>query len=476
MRWKRIAGLVMMLGLLCVGCSAEDKTTDSDVPVTIQVWHYYNGDQKEAFDSLVNEFNETIGKEKGIVVDSYGQGSVTDLENNVMAAIRGDVGASEVPNIFAAYADTAYSADLMGAVVDLRDYLTEDEIALYVDGYIDEGDFAGNGEIKIFPIAKSTEVMAVNKTDWDIFAEAEGVSYEDIADLEGLAETAKRYYEWTDAQTPDIWEDGKALYGRDSMANYMLIGSMQLGVEMFSVKDGKMVLNFEEEVVRKLWDYYYVPFVKGYFAASGRFRSDDMKTGNIIAYTGSCSSASYYPDQVSISDTEQYSIEIDVLPAPQFRSAESYAVQQGAGMVVTKGTEKAIEASMEFLKWFTEEERNIRFSVQAGYLPVKKNANEKSVILSEADEKSVNIKNTLEVAIDIVNENYMYTTKAFENGADARNVLSVAMSTCAETDRGVVEQYLASGLSLEEATEEFCSDEYFKAWFEETKERLQEWE
>lgn len=28
------------------------------------------------------------------------------------------------------------------------------------------------------------------------------------------------------------------------------------------MKDGKMTLNFDKEIVRKLWDNYYVPYVK----------------------------------------------------------------------------------------------------------------------------------------------------------------------------------------------------------------------
>lgn len=468
--------LVALMGMILAGCGGKADILDPKNPVTIEVWNYYNGDQKEAFDSLVKEFNETVGLEKGIVVESYGQGSVADLEKNVMAAIRGDVGASEVPDIFAAYADTAYSADMMDAVVNLRSYLTEDEISSYVEGYIEEGDFDGTGEIKIFPIAKSTEVMAVNKTDWERFAEATGAAYEDITTLEGLVATAEKYYEWTDAQTPDVAGDGKALYGRDSMANYMLIGSMQLGTEIFSVENGKMTLNFDEAAVRKLWDCYYVPFVKGYFAASGRFRSDDMKTGNVIAYTGSCSSASYYPDTVSVSDTESYPIEIHVLPAPQFENAQMYAVQQGAGMVVTKGSEQEIAGSIEFLKWFTEAERNIRFAVESGYLPVKESANEKAAILESGFTMDKDIENTLSVAIDMVNENYMYTTKAFENGADARTLLENAMSDRALADRAVVTERLVSGESLEQAVEEFCSDEYFKTWYESTKSQLEKWE
>ena len=86
------------------------------------------------------------------------------------------------------------------------------------------------------------------------------------------------------------------------MANYMLIGAKQLGCTLFEVKDGKMTLDFDKEVVRRLWDSYYVPFVKGWFAASGRFRSDDIKTGNILAYTGSTSSATFFPTQVMADD------------------------------------------------------------------------------------------------------------------------------------------------------------------------------
>ena len=69
--------------------------------------------------------------------------------------------------------------------------------------------------------------MLFNDTDWQPFAEATGASYDDLATVEGLVDTAEKYYNWTDAQTaaPD---DGKALFGRDAMANYMLVAHEQL--------------------------------------------------------------------------------------------------------------------------------------------------------------------------------------------------------------------------------------------------------
>jgi len=465
------------MGITLTGCGGQTKTPlDAKNPVTIEVWNYYNGDQLTAFDNLVKEFNESVGKEKGIIVKSSSQGSVNDLETNVLAAIRGEVGAAEVPNIFMAYADTAYTADQMGGVVDLKTYLTEEETAAYIESYIKEGDFSGNGEIKIFPMAKSTEIMVLNKTDWDVFAAATGARYEDMATIEGLVKTAQSYYEWTDAKTPDIEADGRALFGRDAMANYMLIGSMQLGTEIFQVSDGKMTLNFDKDTIRKLWDNYYIPFVKGYFAATGRFRSDDIKTGNIIAYVGSCSSASFFPDVVSTNDQESYPIEMDVLPTPGFAGGEAYTVQQGAGMIVTKGSEAEIYASVEFLKWFTADEQNILFSVQSGYLPVTKTANNKTAILESGAEISQTMEKTLPVAVDMVNENRPYTTKAFENGTKARNILEYSMSDRAAEDRAVVTERIAAGRSLDDAAAEFCTDAYFDAWYAETLEQLQAFE
>lgn len=463
---------VCALGLALSACGSKTPL-DPKNPTKITVWTYYNGDQLSAFDSMVEEFNESVGAQKGIIVKSVSQGSVNDLETNVLAAVQGEVGADEVPNIFMAYADTAYAVDQMGQVVDLKDYLSEEEKSAYIDSYMKEGDFAGTGEIKIFPTAKSLELLVINKTDWDAFAAATGASYDDMADMEGLTATAGKYFEWTDSLTPDIPDDGKALFGRDAMANYMIIGSMQLGQEIFQVSDGKVTINFDKSVARRLWDNYYIPFIKGHFAATGRFRSDDIKTGNIIAYVGSSSGVSFFPESVNVSDSESYPIEMDVLPCPQFDGGD-YAVQQGAGMVVTKGEEAEIYASMEFLKWFTADERNIKFSVDSGYLPVTKTANNMDAIAGSGAEIKDGMKKVLTVGVDTVKSNELYTTKAFENGGKARNILEYAMSDKAVADREIVVQRMAQGLRLEESVAEFELDDNFDAWYEETLQRLQE--
>lgn len=477
---KQIKSLLCGLcaAALALGCAGCGGSAGPEVPAkvtNIMVWTYYNGDQLESFTSLVEQFNETVGAQKGIKVSTESQGSVNDLETSVMDSAEGKVGAAAVPNIFSAYADTAYALDQMGMVVDLAPCLTEEEKAQFVEGYLSEGGFGEDDSIKIFPVAKSTELLFLNDTDWQAFADAADVRYEDLATMEGLTAAAEKYYNWTDAQTaaPD---DGKALFGRDAMANYMLVGAQQLGDTIFAVKDGRMTVNFERDVARRLWDNYYVPFVRGWFAATGRFRSDDIKTGNVLAYVGSSSSATFFPTRVTNDANESHEISLKTLPAPQFEGGEAVAVQQGAGMVVTAAKEEEVKASVEFLKWFVRAENNIAFSVGSGYLPVTRKANDMQEILASGLTLDDNMQQTLAVAVDTVNGNRLYTPYAFAGGSSARKVLEYGLSDLAAADRKTVVQRIAEGQSAAEAEAEFLTDEYFEAWYQDICAKLAQYE
>lgn len=477
---KQIKSLLCGLcaAALALGCAGCGGSAGPEVPAKvtdIMVWTYYNGDQLESFTSLVNQFNETVGAQKGIKVSTESQGSVNDLETSVMDSAEGKVGAAAMPNIFSAYADTAYALDQMGMVVDLAPCLTEEEKAQFVEGYLSEGDFGEDDSIKIFPVAKSTELLFLNDTDWQAFADAADVRYEDLATMEGLTAAAEKYYNWTDAQTaaPD---DGKALFGRDAMANYMLVGAQQLGDTIFAVKDGRMTVNFERDVARRLWDNYYVPFVRGWFAATGRFRSDDIKTGNVLAYVGSSSSATFFPTRVTNDANESHEISLKTLPAPQFEGGEAVAVQQGAGMVVTAAKEEEVKASVEFLKWFVRAENNIAFSVGSGYLPVTRKANDMQEILASGLTLDDNMQQTLAVAVDTVNGNRLYTPHAFAGSNSARKVLEYGLSDLAAADRETVVQRIAEGQSAAEAEAEFLTDEYFEAWYQDICAKLAQYE
>lgn len=466
---------VFLLTLLCSGCqnsTSGGSALNPKDPVVITVWNYYSGDLLALFNQKVEEFNTTRGMELGIRVESYGYNSVNDIAELVLAAVNNTPYAQKIPNIFPAYTDTAYEINGTGVLVDLSEYFTDDELACYIEGYLEEGYFGD--ELKILPIAKSVEIFTLNKTDWDIFAAATGAELSSLETMEGITAVAECYYNWTDSQTSEP-NDGKALFGRDAMANYLLVGAMQLGVEMLRVENDAAVLNFDREAVRKLWDNYYVPMVKGWFNADSRFRNDDMRTGGIISYVGSSSSVSYIPTSVASNDEEVYPIEVIIRPAPIFENGVAYAPQQGAGMVVTRGSEAEIEASVEFLKWFTEPENDAAFSLESGYLPVTKEGNallEEQIADPELDISDLD-RQMLTAAVKVVKENILYTLPPFHNAEEIRDRLEDDLRDIAKADRATVKERLEQGYSPEEAWEEFLTEEYFERWYESEFQQLQ---
>lgn len=473
----RLRKPVCLIAILCLsaallsGCGkAQHYGLDPKAPTTITVWHYYNGVQQENFDNMLLEFNETVGRERGIVIEARSKNSISDLADSALASLRKEADAEEAPDMFAAYAETAYVADALGCVVDLSKYFTEEELDEYVAGYLEEGNLDDSGELKIFPTAKSTEIMMLNLTDWQVFADAEGVTTDDLSTWEGLVQTAEKYYAYTDALTPDVPNDGKAFFGRDSVANYMIVGARQLGLEFFTTVDGATVMNADKDVLRRLWDCYYVPYVKGLYYANARFRSDDAKIGEIIAMVCSTTGAAYFPESVTLNDEYTYPIDGLVLPVPNFEGTEPYVVQQGAGMVVVKSEEKREYACAVFLKWFTERERSIAFCANSGYLPVKKEANDfEAISAGYATMGSTGndpLLSSMEVAVAEIDSYQLYAAKPFSKSTEARNFLDTFIQKTAQDAHDRAAAQLAAGASWEDIQDDYISDEAFDNWYD----------
>ncbi len=464
-----VAGLGLLSG--CSGSSGEAVKTvklDPSNPTSVSIWHYYNGAQQAAFDELVSEFNANEGKEKGIHVDSRTLGSVSDLESAITDSIAGAVGSEELPTVFSSYSDTAYTVQKAGKLAEVGQYFTEDELSRYVEGYIQEGYLLGDDSLYLLPVAKSTETMMVNTTDWEPFAAATGASYDDLATVEGVVETARAFYEWS---------GGKALYGRDSMSNYFNIGMRQMGTELFEASDGKATVNLDRDKVRRLWDCYYVPYVNGWFKALGKFRSDDVKTGDIIAYTGSTASASYFPDQVMPNEDTVTDISYKVLAAPIMEGGEHVCAQQGAGMCVTATDDEHEYAAVEFLKWFSEPENNMRFACQSSYLPVLKEANTVEALDAAIADYGLTVSDktydTLAEVLGSFDSETFYASRCFENGFAARKVLDYNLSDKAAADREAIEAAIAGGATAEDAVAPYVTDDAFSTWYDSFKSALE---
>ena len=77
---KKLVSLALaLIMVLALGSTALAYSPEK--PITIQFWHNRgSGANLDATVQAVDDFNATIGKEKGIVVEAYSQGSVNELE------------------------------------------------------------------------------------------------------------------------------------------------------------------------------------------------------------------------------------------------------------------------------------------------------------------------------------------------------------------------------------------------------------
>lgn len=473
---KKKAVIALLATVLTFGTTAqaEDAYDDGGIldpenPVTLTVWHYYNGVHQAAFDKLVEEFNGTVGKDLGIYVEETSKGSVSDLESAIQDAVNAEVGAEDIPDVFSTYTDSAYVLQKDGVLTDLTQYFTQEELDQYVDAYVQEGEFAGDGGLYVFPVAKSTEITMMNKTDWEKFAGETDVSLDDLSTMQGIVKVAEQYYDWTDAKTPDIPNDGKAFYGRDSMSNYFLIGMKQLGRDLFEVKDGSVTLQADKDALHTLWENYYVPYVKGYFVSYGRFGSDDVKTGDTLVYTGSTASSMYFPDNVELDD-DSYPIDYVIKNAPVFEGGEAYRVQQGAGMAVAKSDRMHEYAASVFLKWFTQSDNSLKFGSASGYLPVRKDANTTEALDRVIQEDQIQIApktyDCLTTVMDQFENTAYYVPACFENSYQARRVLDYNLKDKAVADKEAIDEEIAGGTAREEAIAPYITEEAFDSWYE----------
>ena len=62
--------LVSLAFIICAsGCGAGSEL-DPDKPVTLTLWHVYGEQADSPMNRLVDEFNSTVGKDKGIIINT----------------------------------------------------------------------------------------------------------------------------------------------------------------------------------------------------------------------------------------------------------------------------------------------------------------------------------------------------------------------------------------------------------------------
>lgn len=447
---------LMLLGGTA-GCGNREKAVQkSDSPVVITLWHSYNAVAKMQFDKLIQEFNDTVGMEKNIIVDAKGYGSSDELEEVLYASANRIIGSEPLPDIFASYPDSACRLDQIAPLVPLEQYFTAKELKEYQPEFLEEGVWDEEGNHKMIPVAKSTELLYLNKTGWDRFSEETGASKEQLGTWEGLAEVAELYYGWS---------GGKPFLGMNYYNDFSVMAAAQLGETIYS-DSGEFV--FSRETARRAWEAYYVPHVMGWYE-SREYNQDGVKSGKLMAYIGSSAGAGFFPGEVIEDEEKSYPIECECFPYPTFDGGAGYMTQRGADMGVFASDGAREKAACEFLKWFTAPEQNIRFAIATGYLPVEEKALESVPELLNHVDRTNNadaIGSSIRVFQDARRQRPFYIKRAFKGSYDKNKYFAEAFENKTVEALEIMKRRLRNGETKKEVQSDLQSDDFFNRWYD----------
>ena len=399
---------LLLLSALLAACGKEAGLNPKR-PVTLTLWHNFGGQMQATMDEQIESFNATVGKEKGIIVSVTSISGSAALQEKLTMIAAGDPGAPEMPDITTCYPATAVLLADKGLLAPIDGYFTDEELSDYLPRFLEEGKLA-DGKLYVFPFAKSTEVLFLNQTLFEKFSAATGVTADSLSTLEGIADAAIKYYRWTDEETPDTPNDGKAFFAVDSFFSLAQVGMEQMGVSVFQGEE----LRLDTPEFGRIWDAVFEPAVKGGYALYDGYSSDLSKTGDILCSMGSTAGILFYGDEITYPNNTKERVEYAVLPYPIFEGGEKVAIQRGGGLAVAKSTPEKEEAAALFLKWFTAPEQNMRFVASTGYLPVTGQAFTNHMEREIAENINSNIQKLLRTATVVHGEYDFYIPPVFD--------------------------------------------------------------
>lgn len=259
--------------------------------------------------------------------------------------------------MFVSYPKTVLALPDQDMIVDYRDYFSPEELGTFIPAFVEEGQIGGRQAI--LPLAKSTEVLFVNRTLFDRWAAASGASYEDLTIWEGIYALAERY----------AADTGKCFLVNDYHFNYFQVGVESLGENFFQNDGVRFGPAFE-----RAWEPYAHAALEGGVWLQDGYATESLRTGDTVVSVASSASVLYYSDTVTYPDNTSEQVSITSMPYPVFDGGEKLVMQRGVGMCTTKSTPEREKACITFLKWLTSPERNVEFVTSLGYMPVTQEA------------------------------------------------------------------------------------------------------
>ena len=398
MKFKKTAAFFLACAISALsfsGCGREKKPE----PVNLTLWHVYGEQADSPMDKLVEEFNSTVGKDEGIIINVTSNSNAYAVGQELLDAQSGKAGAKEMPDLFFCHASNA-SALGVDNLVNWNDFFTEKELSRYIPDFVNEGII--DDKLSVFPISKSTHLIFINGSMFDRFSEETGVTYDQLAAWDGFFDAAEKFYSWS---------GGKPFCAMDYLLRAVELSLLEKNPEA-ELYDSNEWYAQDNAEFKNEWQRFASSIVKGHIIVSDLYSNTQIMTGETACGIGSSAAILYYNDTVTYPDNTSEPMNLKVLPLPGNDGAPLLATQAGVGLCAAKTTNEKAEAAAVFAKYLTESERNLKFVTDAGYMPVTTDA---FAAMADFSFQNESYKN-LYAALNTMVENYTFLKEpSFEN-------------------------------------------------------------
>ncbi|USB34122.1 ABC transporter substrate-binding protein [Paenibacillus sp. YPG26] len=368
-----LASLLVLSFILLSACgnkgeadSASKATADvpkSSAPVEIEFWYGLGGKLGDNMKRLIDKFNSS---QKEVVVKPVVQGNYDETKKKLQAAMASGKVPAAVLSADISWAKKGLFAPLDDLIAKEDSFDTEDFIPTFLEqGKTDNKQY-------FVPMYGTTQLLYYNKS---MFEKA-GVTTEDIKTWEGLAEAAKK-------MTVKNGDNVK-VYGWEPMWGYenLLDAVLSKGGKVLS-DDGKTVLIDSPEWIQT-WDSFrkWIHEDKIMSIHSGGqgweywYKTiDDVMQDRAAGYTGSSG------DQGDLDFNK-----LAAAPQPGWNGHEPAPVASAilAGIPAAASPEQQA-AAMKWFAFFTSAQTTADWSMNTGYIAVRKSAMEEPAFKAFAE-------------------------------------------------------------------------------------------
>ncbi|MCS7459687.1 ABC transporter substrate-binding protein [Paenibacillus doosanensis] len=350
------------------GCSSEPAASTPAKskgagPVNLTFWHAMGGTNEEVVKKMVQSFNETVGKEKGIAITPVFQGSYADLLKKVKAVVQAK-NEKDFPDIVQIPAsDTSYIKDVP-SVIWAQDLITKDPSFKAAD--LEPNTLAGfsfKGRQVGIPFANSTILLYYNKNAFKENGLDPDKPPQTIDELGKYAaaltkKTGSQVTQWGFAANPDQYH----------LSSWIGMQGAYIGNNKNGRADVMTAVEYDTNGTMKkfLTEWKKAVDAGGILTGSDVKADEEFAAGKLAMFVGSTASLRGTLTKVA----DKFEVGTAFFPKVNASDKGGVAVGGSALYIMDKKDQAAVDASWQFLKYVTTPESQFVWHTGTGYFPV----------------------------------------------------------------------------------------------------------